>query len=739
MESPAETQKVLTCCKLLNSTPAKITPKRFLQIFLDSGSSEIAYLRRLWAQPRGISSTMDLVHLLRREILSTPEGSKEWTAFIQEEAIQILVSQEAPRGNYPNGSFHSSLTVKGSFFDSREQLIQQSLMTEEHMPFLYGLINGMLRARVVAQAHVGGEDEAEDESLDDDQLSTPQGFGEVRYYQGLSGVERVHARFARIASTVCSMVAFAHNRRHNALQLNNAVRFTACGVSERVHDYLHYLGLCSSRRTAMSALKTLSIEGQEAIKEVMSIQANIPIAPTICIDNIDMEQGVHNLSVGNRSKTFRGTWGYVHVPNISLIRSLNPEELTLAAYRESLIKAKSFSIEPKHFLPSHEAALSEMRVWKSQIAKVLMDHIAVPSVKCTSIPTEPPAIEVISNEKPTIHMLKLMDVSDNSAESIGQVFSTLLLQSGLTAEEFYGRLQPMDGDLGTVQNFNSLRSQRTPSPYGKESLNNIVFQLGASHTLWNVASTIFSHHFGDSSDQSNVGAWQFLEALGFPSEKAIQKKDFTLMINQMERILEATLYYCLRVVMKTQYQEAGEKRITISSEQWNTIVDTCYKRFCSPEARSAADLVSNPKLSNTMIMLHDFSSVVEAKRAMQAGDIGRLMMVWKKWCIMTQGLKGLTNYSSYLPRMVLLLTEILPPGLSKFLKHNLLFSPTGRKGHFVAKDNYLECQNYWLKYVYNNTGNGTKIDRLQDLFSVNIILHKMTYAVRLIHSVTEDV
>ncbi|KAA1137118.1 hypothetical protein PGTUg99_013652 [Puccinia graminis f. sp. tritici] len=72
--------------------------------------------------------------------------------------------------------------------------------------------------------------------------------------------------------------------------------------------------------------------------------------------------------------------------------------------------------------------------------------------------------------------------------------------------------------------------------------------------------------------------------------------------------------------------------------------------------------------------------------------------------------------------MVLLLNEILPPDLAKYLKHNLLFSPTGRKGHFVAKDNYLECQNYWLKYVYNNTGNGTKIDRLQDLFSVNIIL-----------------
>jgi hypothetical protein len=172
-----------------------------------------------------------------------------------------------------------------------------------------------------------------------------------------------------------------------------------------------------------------------------------------------------------------------------------------------------------------------------------MEHLAVPMSKSSSIPTVPPPIEVM---KPAIHMLKLMDVSENSAESIGQVFSTLLKQSGMSKGDFYSCLQPMDGDLGTVQNFNSLRLQRYPSPYGKESLNNIVFQLGASHTLWNIASTIFSHHFGDSSDQGNVGAWQFLEALGFPLEKAIQKKDFNLMINQMEKVMEATLYYCLR-------------------------------------------------------------------------------------------------------------------------------------------------------------------------------------------------
>jgi hypothetical protein len=43
----------------------------------------------------------------------------------------------------------------------------------------------------------------------------------------------------------------------------------------------------------------------------------------------------------------------------------------------------------------------------------------------------------------------------------------------------------------------------------------------------------------------DCGSWQYLKALGFPAEKAIQKKDFTLMVNQMEKISESMLYYCL--------------------------------------------------------------------------------------------------------------------------------------------------------------------------------------------------
>ncbi|POW13543.1 hypothetical protein PSTT_03691 [Puccinia striiformis] len=128
----------------------------------------------------------------------------------------------------------------------------------------------------------------------------------------------------------------------------------------------------------------------------------------------------------------------------------------------------------------------------------------------------------------------------------------------------------------------------------------------------------------------------------------------------------------------------------IPTEAWNQAIKKCYEAYCSPAARRKAAQLKCPKLSNLLIRIKDFLTGVEANRAMKAGDIGRLLRVWKMWSIMTQSLPGLTHYSAYLPRLVLLITRILPPSLAKLIRHTLLLSPSGRPSHFVAKDFHLE-------------------------------------------------
>ncbi|PLW44064.1 hypothetical protein PCASD_04831 [Puccinia coronata f. sp. avenae] len=87
----------------------------------------------------------------------------------------------------------------------------------------------------------------------------------------------------------------------------------------------------------------------------------------------------------------------------------------------------------------------------------------------------------------------------------------------------------------------------------------------------------------------------------------------------------------------------------IETEEWNSIVEDCYTQFCTGQARKEAKARDCSRLHNTLVMLHNFSTVVEAKRSMRDGDVGRLMIIWSKWSLMTQALPGITNYSNYLP------------------------------------------------------------------------------------------
>ncbi|KAH9453954.1 hypothetical protein Pst134EB_014055 [Puccinia striiformis f. sp. tritici] len=779
----ADSRKALEICKNLQAL--KMTPKEFMITFLTSKNSDLASRRRLWTIDNGHVRSLHLVRCIRDRFEDTVEGEQWWAELIQSvladpvftQAIRVLVQNNQRLERSAKGHWQSSQSVKPEFFSEAAKIGRESTLIKDEMPFLYGILMGMLEEGATpnieeeedtvntpgdllapSEQAEGNPDRAEAEDLSEAPLGPsgtvhpPADAFEAQLLEGegytyipeLLGKDQRKRRFhhvtfatgrslgisllmlwhltPQLAATICAQLLFTRNRRHNAFQLFNSLRFVPTGVTERVNDYLHKLGLTSSRQTAIEVLKTLSVCAQDDLKGVMSLTRSPDLGPFICLDNLDIEEKVHMASVENRTMMFHRTWGYVQLPCKSLLDTLDCSELNMAVYRNAIKDIPTMSINPNLFMPSPEAEDHYYSVWTSQIAQVMKDYIALPSHSDGAISTEPPVLDQISCEIPSIFMLKLMDESDNSAEGIGQVLESVQEQSGLSAQEFSSRLQPMDGDLGTIQNFNSIRDLRHPSAYSEHSFNNVIFQLGGSHTMWNIAQVILTTHFGDPSNEKDVGVWQYLEALGIPHEKVIQKKDFTLMLQQMELVHKATLYHCLRMVMKTEKHKVNLEREKIATGAWNSIILECYERFCSPRSRHEAAKESCPKLHNLLVRMQEFSTVVEANNAMKAGDIGRLINIWKMWSVMSQSLKGLTHYASYLPRLVLLLTEILPASLSKLLRHNMLFSPSGRPNHFVAKDRYLENMNYWLKFFFNRGGVGTEVQRLKNLFSLNIVL-----------------
>jgi hypothetical protein len=66
------------------------------------------------------------------------------------------------------------------------------------------------------------------------------------------------------------MILFLLNCQDNTEQLKNLITFLACGVSNQVNQFLHYIGLASSNQTAKKALKTLGREAEEKIAWILS-------------------------------------------------------------------------------------------------------------------------------------------------------------------------------------------------------------------------------------------------------------------------------------------------------------------------------------------------------------------------------------------------------------------------------------------------------------------------------------
>ena len=83
------------------------------------------------------------------------------------------------------------------------------------------------------------------------------------------------------------MISFVLNRQDNAAQLKNSLTFLACGISNQVNQFLHYIGLASSNQTAKKDLKTLRRAAEDKIAWILSNEKNQPIAPFLCIDNLD--------------------------------------------------------------------------------------------------------------------------------------------------------------------------------------------------------------------------------------------------------------------------------------------------------------------------------------------------------------------------------------------------------------------------------------------------------------------
>ncbi|EGG00022.1 uncharacterized protein MELLADRAFT_112211 [Melampsora larici-populina 98AG31] len=132
---------------------------------------------------------------------------------------------------------------------------------------------------------------------------------------------------------------------------------------------------------------------------------------------------------------------------------------------------------------------------KSQLAKALQEsatHIlpaGLSSAKLPCLKTKPPPINQIEMHQPNIHLLRMMDAPDSSADGVSRVLDAVMGQIGMDKEKYAKRVLIAGGDVGSNQLLESLRVKRFPPVKALEGIDWIVHKATLSFIMKHIAKT----------------------------------------------------------------------------------------------------------------------------------------------------------------------------------------------------------------------------------------------------------
>ncbi|EGG11248.1 uncharacterized protein MELLADRAFT_102652 [Melampsora larici-populina 98AG31] len=273
-------------------TKAGMSPKQFMVTFMSSNHPTVVYRRRLMKAGMGVKSSQSIIRNFGKMMSSTDDGQSHWESLILEEASAIVNKQEGPRGFFPNGMYVSSNRINPDFFSESAEAYREN-QVRTGMSFLHNLIR--LKLGLHEQVDDGQVDETldstasnpndpatvHDEAVDEAMVLSMENMICVKPNSTDLAAHKVN----RLPVMICAMIAFAANRRCNAIPLANGLMAIAGGVSCRVNEWLHSCGLTASRPSILQAMDHLRLLQESRMMELFKINHKImPILSQIGLD-----------------------------------------------------------------------------------------------------------------------------------------------------------------------------------------------------------------------------------------------------------------------------------------------------------------------------------------------------------------------------------------------------------------------------------------------------------------------
>ncbi|KAJ7607150.1 hypothetical protein FB45DRAFT_993941 [Roridomyces roridus] len=482
-----------------------------------------------------------------------------------------------------------------------------------------------------------------------------------------------------VFTTVCAMISLLRSQKANNFQAVISLFLLGSGASKREIEVFAHAGISLSYRSVIKYVKALSEEGMTEFRAVFR-----RCMCSIVWDNLNIAFRVESQRLDNKNHFDSGTTATL-IPFTSVPHGTLPIELK--PLRTSRQNNLDWTAEDA--LPSAEDAATLDRCLRWQVKKIALKHIEQLHRLLKQLGPCPEIDQIL------VHLTEqfpfaAMHLDESSLEGTIKVIQAILKQLEVTAEELKAHgLIFMNGDLLTVNLFHTVEgahrnSDKLSDAEVLESLKNFLDRFGAFHGKMAVSRLVMNEHWGKPNSIAGGLWWENNTLLkrkpvsaGWKSKKAAP---YFNQISSAGHVLDAFRIHC----GKADFAEwASQATFEEFEKVADKVYDSLYTTAAYDKACKRPEEERDPAFENSILYNLDSLLYHLLVQSIKAGDIGRVVLVFRYWAVMMRTPKTMPK---------------------KFFLHNWLVNVKGVPNGFKEVDLLQEHQNFWAKVIYNAKG-----------------------------------
>ncbi|KAK7016011.1 hypothetical protein R3P38DRAFT_3321516 [Favolaschia claudopus] len=491
----------------------------------------------------------------------------------------------------------------------------------------------------------------------------------------------------RVFTTVCAMMSLLRSQKANNFQAVIALLLLGSGAAKREIEVFAHAGISLSYKSVMNYIKTLSQEGIRQFRAVFRscmcsiVWDNLNIAFRVESQRLDSKNHFDNGTTATLIPVYNPFTGKNRTPRGTLPLSMKPD-------RTSSNSTFSWTAADTLPSPADAAKLEECLRW--QLKDNALQHIPELAHLRDAL-GRCPEVEQIQVHKTEQFPLPAMHEDESSIDGTLAVHEAIFRHLDTPSEDLESHgLVISHGDLLTDNLVNTIEASRRNTPDVLESTRALTRLFGIFHAKMAGNRLVVNEHWGKPNATIPGGlCWEHTQLLqrkpisaGWKSKKAAPWKPCHELL-QISTAGHATF---------SDFEQVADK---VYASLYTT---AAYDQACSDE-----EAHRDPAFENSVLYNRDSLLYLLLVSSIKAGDIGRVVLVFRIWAVIMRTPKTMPKYADAFFETLGRLNSYNPV-LRKFLLHNWLVNLRGIIDGFKEVDLLQEHQNFWAKIIYNAKG-----------------------------------